>query len=99
LAAIGIPSIIGAYNTAQEKTKARNCADVEKAKGVITLPATMNMAGAIGASGTNNQALSASDIAGICAAMKFANEEALREALLVNGTSISLGDWTAKATY
>ncbi|MDD3275932.1 MAG: prepilin-type N-terminal cleavage/methylation domain-containing protein [Kiritimatiellales bacterium] len=48
LAAIGIPSIIGAYNTALRKTLERNCAEVDKAKGVLTLPPGI-MAGAMGA--------------------------------------------------
>jgi prepilin-type N-terminal cleavage/methylation domain-containing protein len=38
LAAIGIPSIIGAYGNAQEKSKARNITEVEKAKAMLTLP-------------------------------------------------------------
>jgi type IV pilus assembly protein PilA len=38
LAAIGIPSIIGAYSNAQEKSKERNITEVEKAKAMMTLP-------------------------------------------------------------
>lgn len=48
LAAIGIPSILNAYSTSQINTKARNVADVEKAKGQLTLPAG-TVSGAIGA--------------------------------------------------
>lgn len=38
LAAIGIPSIIGAYSNAQEKSRARNITEVEKTKAMATLP-------------------------------------------------------------
>lgn len=38
LAAIGVPSIMNAYSNAQEKTKLRNIADIEKAKAMLTLP-------------------------------------------------------------
>lgn len=38
LAAIGIPSIIGAYSNAQEKSKERNITEVEKTKAMATLP-------------------------------------------------------------
>jgi prepilin-type N-terminal cleavage/methylation domain-containing protein len=39
LAAIGIPSILGAYATAQANARARNIADINKAKAQLTLPA------------------------------------------------------------
>lgn len=38
LAAIGIPSIIGAYSNAQDKSKERNITEVEKTKAMATLP-------------------------------------------------------------
>jgi len=38
LAAIGIPSILNAYAKAQESAKARNVAEVNKAKSQLTLP-------------------------------------------------------------
>lgn len=50
LAAIGIPSILGVYASAREKAKQRNVAEVNKAKGVLTLPPGI-MAGAMGADG------------------------------------------------
>jgi type IV pilus assembly protein PilA len=56
LAAIGIPSIIGAYGNAQEKSIERNIADIEKAKGMLTLPPPM------GSSYTNGQAVDAAAI-------------------------------------
>jgi type IV pilus assembly protein PilA len=39
LAAIGIPSILNAYAKSQESAKARNVAEVNKAKSQLTLPA------------------------------------------------------------
>jgi len=54
LAAIGIPSILKAYESAQEKTELRNIANVEKAKGMCTLPGS---AFAGGMSATNGQQL------------------------------------------
>ncbi len=94
LAAIGIPSILGAYSTSQEKAKERNVAEVEKAKGTLTLPAG-TMDGAIGAN--ENTPISAGT----------AGEEALFEALriddwadlTVGGDAISVGTMTNEATY
>lgn len=59
LAAIGIPSILNAYTSSQEKAKARNIADVEKAKGMLQLPSTIY---ALGQSMTNGQTASAAEI-------------------------------------
>jgi len=41
LAAIGIPSILNAMSSAQDKAKDRNVADVMKAKGMCMLPIDM----------------------------------------------------------
>jgi len=59
LAAIGIPSILNAYTSAQEKSKSRNLADVEKAKGMLQLPSTVY---ANGVSATNGYACSAAEV-------------------------------------
>jgi prepilin-type N-terminal cleavage/methylation domain-containing protein len=48
LAAVGIPSILGAYESTREKAMQRNVAEVNKAKGVLTLPSGI-MVGAMGA--------------------------------------------------
>ena len=53
LAAIGIPNIIGAYSDAKEKACARNIAEVEKAKMVLTLPNGV----VTGAMGLSNEAV------------------------------------------
>jgi type IV pilus assembly protein PilA len=54
LAAIGIPSIIGAYGNAQEKSKDRNITEVEKTKAMATLPTESG-----GINATNGQDVSA----------------------------------------
>jgi len=41
LAAVGIPSILGAMEKSKVKAKARNVQDVIRAKGMCTLPADM----------------------------------------------------------
>jgi prepilin-type N-terminal cleavage/methylation domain-containing protein len=41
LAAIGIPSILNAFSSSQERAKSRNLADIEKAKGMLQLPSTV----------------------------------------------------------
>jgi type II secretory pathway pseudopilin PulG len=94
LAAIGIPSILGAYKNAQDNTKLRNVADVEKAKGQITLPAG-SVAGAIGAVPTTNNVLTPDQLTAMMVALKI---DAWSE-LTVGGTTIDQGDWTTKASY
>jgi prepilin-type N-terminal cleavage/methylation domain-containing protein len=93
LAAIGIPSILGAYSTSQEKTALRNIADVEKAKGQLTLPA-----------GTVTGAMGADDQTDISTDPGLKN---LLDVLQIEGTSdlkigeteINIGSMTNKATY
>lgn len=96
LAAIGIPSILGAYANAQEKTKARNVAEVEKAKGVLTLPTQSGIAGAIaltdttadlGAAGANNTAL--------LTALRISSATELT----VGDDTITIGSLSTKASY
>jgi len=45
LAAIGIPSIMNAMSKAQEKSKDRNIASVEKAKAMLQLPVAIHSLG------------------------------------------------------
>lgn len=94
LAAIGIPSILGAYANAQEKTKMRNVADVEKAKGQLTLPAG-TVTGAMGAD--NNTSIAAGTVGGsnILAILRIG---ALTD-LNVGSDAITVGTMTEKASY
>jgi type IV pilus assembly protein PilA len=94
LAAIGIPSILGAYSTSQTKTKARNVADVEKAKAQLTLPSG-TITGAMGAN-TNTIISSGAGLTNLLAVLKI---DGLTD-LTVDGTTISIGDMGGtKASY
>ena len=94
LAAIGIPSILGAYSNAQEKTKARNVADVEKAKGQLTLPAG-TVTGAMGADNSTSIATGTTGGSNLLAILRI---DSLSD-LDVGSDSITVGDMTTKATY
>lgn len=94
LAAIGIPSILNAYNKAQENTKLRNIADVEKAKAQITLP-DGTVAGAIGATPTTNNALTSAQTDAMITVLKITGWDDLN----VGSDTIDIGDWTTKASY
>lgn len=92
LAAIGIPSILGAYNNAQDKTKARNVAEVEKAKGVLTLPTQSGIAGAMAL--TDTTANLASE-ANLLTALRISNVSELT----VGDDTIVIGSLSVKASY
>jgi type IV pilus assembly protein PilA len=94
LAAIGIPSILGAYSNAQQKTKARNVADVEKAKGQLTLPAGT----VTGAMGADNNTSIASGTAGGSNILAILRISALTD-LNVGSDTITIGDMSTKAHY
>ena len=95
LAAIGIPSIIGAYNTALFKTQARNCAEVDKAKGVLTLPPGI-MVGAMGATDTTPITKGTAGMTNLLKALKI---NSMYE-LFVGGYAINVGDTVgAPTTY
>jgi type IV pilus assembly protein PilA len=87
LAAIGIPSIIGAYGQAQEKSKLRNVTDVEKAKAMMTLPTEAG-----GLNKTNGAAVSDAEI------VTALNLKGITD-LSVNGTAITQGAIGTRATY
>ncbi len=94
LAAIGIPSILGAYSNSQEKAKLRNVAEVEKAKGVLTLP-TGSITGAMALDDTTADLGAGTYLANLLSAL---NVDSTAE-LAVGGTAITIGDMTTKATY
>lgn len=93
LAALSIPAILGAYTKAQEKGKANNIAAVEKAKGVLTLPRELGMAGAM--SLTTNQPFDETVINNLCSAMRISD----LSALTVGNVPITPGDLAVKAYY
>lgn len=92
LAAIGIPSILGAYANAQTNAKARNVAEVEKAKGVLTLP---TQSGITGAMALTTSVAFGNASTNLLAALRIGD---LSE-LTVGGTAITVGDLTTKASY
>jgi len=94
LAAIGIPSILGAYANAQIQAKARNITEVEKAKGVLTLPTQSGITGAMNAD-TGTTISSGAGYTNLLAALRITNTTALT----VGGTAITIGDMTTKASY
>jgi len=94
LAAIGIPSILGAYSNAQQKTKARNVADVEKAKGQLTLPRG-TVTGAIGADNSTSIASGSEGASNILQILRIGS---LSE-LTVGNDPITIGTMTEKASY
>ena len=89
LAAIGIPSIMNAYQTAQTNSKERNITEVEKAKGILTLPAG-TIAGA--------QGLSTNDAFNVTNVLDVLQIDGV-DKLTVGGSTITIGDWTTRATY
>ncbi len=94
LAAIGIPSILNAYRTSQENAIQRNIAEVEKAKGVLTLPTQSGLQGAMSL-GSTGEVWSAAADAKLLTALRIANLSALN----VGDKTIVIGDLTTKATY
>jgi type IV pilus assembly protein PilA len=93
LAAIGIPSIIGAYAKSQQSAEARNVAEIEKAKAVTTLP-TGTMPGAVGATTNLN-------VAALAKALNITDETeaGIQAALKVGNRTLTLGDMSTKASY
>jgi len=97
LAAIGIPSILGAYANSQDKAKLRNVAEVEKAKGVLTLPVDPDhpITGAMALSDTSTDIGSGTALANLLDALSIDSVDELK----VGGDSITIGDLTTKASY
>ena len=95
LAAIGIPSILGAYNSTQVQAKARNVTEVEKAKGVLTLPSQSGVKGAMSADLSTPLDQGGAGYTNLLAALRITNESAL----VVGGSAMNLGSMTTRASY
>lgn len=93
LAALGIPSILNAYAHSMEAAKARNIAEVEKAKGVLTLPQVVGLPGAM--SLTANDAFDEEAVSNLCTALRIDD----LSKLTVGGIPIRVGNLTEKADY
>jgi UDP-N-acetylglucosamine:LPS N-acetylglucosamine transferase len=92
LAAIGIPSILNAYSTSQTNAKARNVAEVEKAKGVLTLPTSSGLPGAMELTDTTANLATEANLT------KALSIGSLTE-LKVGDESITVGSLSVKASY
>ncbi|MFA7369076.1 MAG: prepilin-type N-terminal cleavage/methylation domain-containing protein [Kiritimatiellales bacterium] len=94
LAAIGIPMIIGAYSEAVNKTCARNIAEIEKAKLVLTLPnGAVN--GAMGLDDASADLSSGTARTNLLLTMNITDISALR----VGGRDIIIGSLRERAHY
>ncbi|WP_269844952.1 pilin [Tichowtungia aerotolerans] len=93
LAAIGIPSILNAYSTSQDQAKFRNVAEVEKAKGVLTLPTSSGLPGSMALEPADGW--DASTTSNLLTALSINSIDDLK----VGSDAITIGDLTTKATY
>ena len=92
LAALGIPAILNAYAKSLETSRARNITEVEKAKGILTLPRGV-MAGAMSLG--ERDPFDATAISNLCAVMRIQNISELT----VGDIPIQIGDLKNKAYY
>jgi len=93
LAALSIPAILGAYTKAQEKTKLLNIEQVEKAKGILTLPRELGMAGAMAL--TASQSFGDAAVSNLCSALRISD----LSKLAVGNMTLNPGTLTEKAYY
>jgi len=98
LAAIGIPSIIGAYGNAQISAKARNIAEVNKAKAVLTLPTQSGIAGAMAALDTTSIEVGTPGWTNLLSALRLPTTATDLGALTVGGTAINIGTTVGATT-
>jgi prepilin-type N-terminal cleavage/methylation domain-containing protein len=96
LAAIGIPSILGAYSNAQTNAELRNIAEIEKAKGVLTLPEASGITGAVGLEEGDDM-----NFEELAKALNIEEETeaGIQAALKVGDKTLSIGDLSTKAEY
>lgn len=96
LAAAGIPCIIHGYSNSLEKIKAKNVARVETAKGVLTLPPAVGLAGAMSLHDMELDLVSDSESrTNLCAALSIRDLDELK----VGGTPIRIGSLSVRASY
>ena len=96
LAVMGIPYILNAYSSSMSKAKDRNIAEVEKAKGVLSLPVNSRIPGAMALADPNLEI--AEDDAGLsnlCSALSIRN----LDELTVGSDPIAVGTLWTKASY
>jgi len=94
LAALSIPAILGAYSNAQKRAMERNVAEVEKAKGILTLPSQIGMTGAMGL--TSIQSFSDAGVTeNLCKVLRINSMSDLN----VGNMTLNPGSLTEKAYY
>lgn len=95
LAAIGIPTIMNAFSSSQDNARVRNVAEVEKAKGVLTLPETTKLPGAMGLTDTTVPLSSGRELTNLMSALRIQSPEELK----VGNKDIKIGTLSTKANY
>ena len=96
MAVMGIPYILNAYSSSLQKTKNRNIADVEKAKGILSLPVNSRIPGAMALADPNLEiATDAAGLSNLCSTLSIRNLDELD----VGGSSIQIGTLLVKARY
>jgi prepilin-type N-terminal cleavage/methylation domain-containing protein len=95
LAAIGIPTILNSFASSQNNARARNIAEVEKAKGVLTLPESSQLPGAMGLTDTTMTLSSGEALTNLMAALRIQSPNELK----VGDKDIRIGTLSAKANY
>jgi prepilin-type N-terminal cleavage/methylation domain-containing protein len=95
LAALCIPSILGAYSSAQQKAMARNITDVEKAKGILSLPRGI-MVGAMGLDENDAKSFDCPEVNGnLCAILRITDISQLN----LGDRTFNPGNMVVKACY
>ncbi|MBC8205709.1 MAG: prepilin-type N-terminal cleavage/methylation domain-containing protein [Kiritimatiellales bacterium] len=96
LAVMGIPYILNAYSSSLQKTKNRNIAEVEKAKGVLSLPVSSGLPGAMSLDDTSLE-IAEDDVGllSLCSALSIRH----LDELTVGSDSIAVGSLSTKASY
>lgn len=95
LAAIGIPTILNSFSSSQNNARARNIAEVEKAKGVLTLPESSELPGAMGLTDTTVTLSSGAALTNLLSALRIRSTDELK----VGDRDIKIGTLSTKANY
>jgi prepilin-type N-terminal cleavage/methylation domain-containing protein len=95
LAAIGIPTILNSFSSSQNNARTRNIAEVEKAKGVLTLPESSQLPGAMGLTDTTATLSSGAALTNLLSALRVRSTDELK----VGDRNIQIGTLSTKANY
>ena len=95
LAAIGIPTILNSFSSSQNNARKRNVTEVEKAKGVLTLPESSKLPGAMGLTDTTLPIESGPALTNLMSALRIQSPEELK----VGDKDIKIGTLSTKANY